>query len=100
MVIRMSHSRTGPSGASATFATNIAGAVFTGGTANAALRGVRAGGKAAKMSMRMLMRSAGRALKNKVKSKLGVRVIKFIKSRGKSESFKKLARDVAKKQAI
>lgn len=80
-------------------ALNLAGAAFTGGTANAALRGIRAGGQAAKTGMRMGMRRVGRALKSKLKDRLGARVLAFIKTRGKSESFKKLARDVAIKQA-
>lgn len=80
-------------------ALNLLGAAFTGGTATAGLRAVRAGGQAAKSSMRMTMRSAGRAFKANVKGRLGARVLAFVKTRGKSESFKKLARDVAIKQA-
>lgn len=80
-------------------ALNIAGAAFTGGTANVALRAARAGGQAAKSSLRAAMRSAGRTLKTKLKDRLGARVLAFVKTRGKSESFKKLAREVAIKQA-
>jgi hypothetical protein len=76
-------------------AANIAGAVLTGGTANAGMKTARVGGQAAKQGMRMAMKSVGRKLADKVGDKLRQRVIRFILTRGKSEAFKKLAKDVA-----
>lgn len=81
-------------------AFNIAGAIFTGGTANAGLRAARMGGKAAQTGLRQAMRVGGRKLAKHLRERVGSRVIRFVKSRGKSEAFKKLARAVAKKAAI
>lgn len=81
-------------------AANIAGAVLTAGTANVALKAARGARTAAKLGMRQVMRSAGRKLADKLKNRLGARIFAFIKTRGKSESFKRLAREVAKDMAL
>lgn len=85
-------------------AGNIAGAVFTGGSANAAIKGAQvaaktAGKAAAKVAMRHAMKSGGRALQKKLKARIGARVINFMRTRGRSESFKELAKDVAVRSA-
>ena len=85
-------------------AANIAGAVFTGGSANAGLKSAQvaaktAGKAAARTAMRQAMRSGGRALEKKLKARIGARVIAFMRTRGRSESFKKLAKDVAVRSA-
>jgi hypothetical protein len=76
-------------------AANIAGAALTGGAANAGMRTARTGGLAAKQGMRMAMKSAGRKLAGAVGDKLRQRVIRFMLTKGRSEAFKKLAKDVA-----
>ncbi len=82
-------------------AANIGGLIFTGGSANLALvsakTAIKSGSKlAAKTALRQAMKRGSRMITEKVKKRLGVRVLKFIKSKGKSEAFKKLAKDMAR----
>ncbi|MEZ4398733.1 MAG: PAN domain-containing protein [Kofleriaceae bacterium] len=82
-------------------AANVAGLIFTGGTANVALKAAttaaKAGGKAAaKAALKQAMKTGGRALTNRLRKRTGARVLAFLKSRGKSASFKQLAKSMAK----
>jgi hypothetical protein len=84
---------------------NIAGAALTGGTANVALKAAstaaKAGSKAAaRAALKQAMKTGGRALKSKLASRTGARLLVFMKTRGRSESFKKLARSMAKDVAL
>jgi hypothetical protein len=46
------------------------------------------------------MKTGGRALKSKLAKRTGARLLVFMKKRGRSESFKKLARSMAKDVAL
>lgn len=74
---------------------NVAGAVLTGGAANAAIKAGQVAGQGAKAGLRYTMKTAGRKMAKELRERLGARVIAFIASKGKSEAFKKLAKSLA-----
>jgi hypothetical protein len=79
---------------------NVAGAALTGGAANAAIKSAQVAGQTARTGLRFSMKTAGRALSDRLKKRTGARVIAFIASKGKSEPFRKLAGKLAKELAI
>lgn len=77
-------------------AANIGGAVFTGGSANAALAGAKAAAKTAtkaglKTMVRQSMKVGARAMRAGLKKKLGKSLVGFMKTKGRTAAFKNLA---------